>query len=72
MLRDCPDDCPCDSAKGRFQSQQQPSNLTREVKETEGFAKKSEDVREADFRLANRFTRQVARAADNVGCEPAI
>jgi hypothetical protein len=45
-------------------------NLIRKVKETEGFARKSEDVREADFRSANRFTRQVARAADNVGCEP--
>jgi hypothetical protein len=31
---------------------------------------KIEDVREAGFRLGNRFTLQVARAADNVGCEP--
>jgi hypothetical protein len=34
------------------------------------FARKNEDGRQAERRLANGFTPQVARAADNVGCEP--
>jgi hypothetical protein len=38
--------------------------------ETEGFTETIEDVREADFRLASRSTPQVARSADDVGCEP--
>src|SRR6266536_1280278 len=37
--------------------ERQPSHLIGEVKETEGFARKLEDVREADVRLANRLTR---------------
>jgi hypothetical protein len=32
--------------------------------------RKIEDVREADFRLANRLTPPVTRAADIVGCTP--
>jgi hypothetical protein len=39
------------------------------VEKSEGFTRKNEDGREADFRLANRLARQFARAADNVGCE---
>src|SRR5688572_17718355 len=50
--------------------QRQPSRSISEIVETVGFATKIEDVREADFRLVNRFTPQVAKAADNVGCEP--
>ena len=49
----CPHDCPCERPKQRLQSQQQPNRLIGEVKETEGFTRKIEDVREADFRLAN-------------------
>ena len=68
----CPHDCPCDAPKQRLQSQRQPSRLIREVKGSEGFTRKIKDVREADFRLANRSTPRVARTADNVGCEPPI
>ena len=50
----CPHDCPCAAPKQRLGSQQQPSRPIGEAKQTEGFAKKIEDVREADFRLANR------------------
>jgi hypothetical protein len=50
----CPHNCPCDAPKQRLESQQQPIRLIGEVKETEGFTRKIEDVREADFRLANR------------------
>jgi hypothetical protein len=52
----CPHDCPCDAPKQRLQSQHQPSPLIEEGKETEGFTRKIEDVRETDFRLANRYT----------------
>jgi hypothetical protein len=65
-LRNCPQNCPCQRPKSSFRSQQQPSGTIEEVTETRGFARKIEDVREADFRLANRFTPQVARAADEV------
>ena len=51
---DCPHDCPCELPKQRLQSQQQPSRSIVEVNESEGFARKIDDVREADFRLANR------------------
>jgi hypothetical protein len=37
----------------RFPSQQQPSRSIEEVIEKRGFTRKIEDVREADFRLAN-------------------
>ena len=49
---DCPRDCPCQPAKPGIRSQQQPSHLIGEAKETEGFTGKIEDVREADFCLA--------------------
>src|SRR5438552_8358240 len=52
--RDCPRDCPCDAPKQRVESQCQPTRSICEVEEREGFTKKIEDVREADFRLANR------------------
>ena len=54
---ECPQDCPCDAPKRRLQSQQQPSDSIEEVIETRGFARKNEDGRDADRRLANRFTR---------------
>ena len=50
----CPHDCPCEAPQWRIRSQQQPSRLICEVEENEGFTRKIEDVREADFRLANR------------------
>jgi len=51
---ECPHDCPCDLTKEGICSQQEPNRRIGEVKEAEGFTRKSEDVREADFRLANR------------------
>jgi hypothetical protein len=42
------------------------------VEKSEGFTRKNEDGREADFRLANGFTPQAAKAADNVGCVSTI
>jgi hypothetical protein len=42
-------DCPCDAPKQRLLSQWQPIRLIGEVKETERFRRKIEDVREADF-----------------------
>ncbi len=50
----CPHDCPYDAPKARLQSQQQPRRSTKEVEISEGFTRKIEEVREADFRLANR------------------
>ena len=49
----CPHDCPCELPKQGLQSQQEPSRLIGEAKEREGFTRKNEDGREADFRLAN-------------------
>jgi hypothetical protein len=49
----CPQDCPCDAPKQRLQSQRQPSRLFGELKGTEGFARKNDDGRNADRRLAN-------------------
>jgi hypothetical protein len=51
---DCPHDCPCDAPKRRLQSQREPTRLFREMEEGERFTRKSDDVREASFRLANR------------------
>ena len=56
--------------KSGFRSQQQPSRSIQEVIQLRGFARKNDDGRNPDRRLANRSTPQVARAADNVGCEP--
>src|SRR3982750_1625033 len=53
----CPHDCPCDAPKQRFQSQKQPTRSIGEVENSEGFTRKNEDGREADFRLANRRLR---------------
>ena len=47
----CPHDCPCERQKQGIHSQQQPTRLIRELKETEGFTRKNEDGREADSRL---------------------
>jgi hypothetical protein len=44
-------------AKTELQNQQEPNRLIGEVKEMEGFARKIEDGRQPDFRLANRLTR---------------
>jgi hypothetical protein len=52
--RSCPQDCPCDAPKQRVESQRQPTRLICELEMSEGFTRKIEDVREADFRLANR------------------
>ena len=49
----CPCNCPWEAPKQGFQGQRQPTRSICEVKETEGFARTIEDVREADFRLAN-------------------
>jgi hypothetical protein len=46
-----------DTPKPGFQSQRWPSQSIGEVVETVGFARKNEDVREADVRLANRRLR---------------
>ena len=54
--QNCPHDCPCDATKQRLWSQRQPTRLICEVEEREGFMRKNEDGREADFRLANRRT----------------
>jgi hypothetical protein len=51
---DCPHDCPCEPPKQGLQSQQQPIRSIEEVIETRGFARKNEDGRTADRRLANR------------------
>jgi hypothetical protein len=41
---------------------------SKEVEETEGFARKSEDAREADFRLANRpIQREAPRDSPELG-----
>ena len=44
----------CDATKRRLQSQQQPSRSIWEVVETAGSTRKIEDIREADFRVADR------------------
>jgi hypothetical protein len=49
----CPHDCPCGAPKQRLQGQRQPTRSIVEVKEDERFTREIEDVREADFRLAN-------------------
>jgi hypothetical protein len=49
---DCPHDCPCELPKQGIQSQQEPNRPIEEVVEAIGFARKTVDVREADFRLA--------------------
>ena len=49
----CPHDCPCGAPQLRFQGQHQPTRSIVEVKESEEFRRKTEDVREGDFRLAN-------------------
>jgi hypothetical protein len=51
--QDCPCDCPCGAPKQGLQSERQPNRLFGEAKETEGFTRKIEGYREADFRLAN-------------------
>jgi hypothetical protein len=51
--RDCPHNCPCQLPKRNLQSQQQPIRSIQEVIETRGFARKNEDGRNADRRLAN-------------------
>jgi hypothetical protein len=56
-LHDCPHDCPCELPKQGSPRQQQPNRLIEEVLKREGITRKIEDVREADFRLANRLTR---------------
>jgi hypothetical protein len=53
--RECPWNCPCEPPKQGFQSQQEPNRTIEEVVETVGFVRKIDDVREADFRLANRY-----------------
>ena len=52
--KDCPQDCPCELPKPGLRSQQQPSRWIEEVIETRGFARKNDDGRNADRRLANR------------------
>ena len=54
MPTDCPQDCPCQLPKPGFRSQQQPTRSIEELAETLAFARKNEDGREADRRLANR------------------
>jgi len=56
--------------KRGFQSLRQPTRSIGDALRSEGFTRKIEDVREADFRFANRLRPQGATAADNVGCEP--
>ena len=51
---DCPYDCPCDAPKLRLHSQRQPTRSIGEVNQEEGFTRKTDGGREADFRLANR------------------
>src|SRR5262245_37974915 len=50
---DCPWNCPCQRPKVGFRSQQQPSRSIEEVIEARGFARKNDDGRSADRRLAN-------------------
>jgi len=57
---DCPQNCPYDTPKQRLQSQRQPTRSIGEVENREGFTKKIEDGREADFRLANRRFRPLS------------
>src|SRR6266699_298924 len=45
----CPHDCPCDAPKPRLRSQRQPNRLIGEDKEREGYTRKIDDVREAEF-----------------------
>ena len=52
-VRNCPWNCPYQLPKRGVESQQQPSRSIDEVIETRGFARKNEDGREADRRLAN-------------------
>ena len=67
---DCPHDCPCDAPKRRVQSQRQPIRATCEVVERERFARKNEDGREADRRLANRCLRPFDRRRSDTACNP--
>src|SRR5258705_9855981 len=69
---DCPHDCPRGAPKQRLQSQRQPTRSIGEVENTEGFTRRIEVGREADFRLANRLTPQVAKAPHNDGSDPSI
>ena len=56
----CPQDCPCQLQKTAVQSQQQPSRSIEEVIKTRGFARKNENGRQADRRLANRRFRPLS------------
>ena len=55
--RCCPHDCPCDTPKSVSRANTSQLRSIGEVKEGEEFTRKIEDVREANFRLANRLTR---------------
>src|SRR6188768_3160451 len=56
-----PQNCPRDATNQRLSSQRQPTRLICEVEEREGFTRKTEDGREADFRLGNRRLRRLGR-----------
>ena len=56
----CPQDCPYQLPKRGLRSQQQPNRMIEEVIETRGFARKNDDGRNADRRLANRRFRPLS------------
>jgi len=64
----CPPDCPCDAPKQRFQSQRQPTRSIGEVENSEGFTRKTEVGREADFRLANRRLQPLGHLTADAKC----
>ena len=64
-----PQNCPCQLPKPGLQSQQQPSRSIEEVIETRGFARKNGDGRNADRRLANRYTGRF-QAVSSAGLTP--
>jgi hypothetical protein len=68
---DCPHDCPCELPKQGLQSQQRPIRSIEEVIETRGFARKNEDGRAADRRLANRRLRPFDRRRSDTGVQSA-
>ena len=61
-------DCPCEPPKRGYQTQRQPNGPIKELVETVGFVRKTEDGREADFRLANRRLQPIGHLTADAKC----
>ena len=66
--RSCPYNCPCDAPKPPFLGQRQPSRSIGEEFEAVGFARKTDDGREADSRLANRRLQPLGHLTADATC----